>query len=307
MAYVDIFQYGNDRIEIGYIFFNNLFRELGFGYPSIFIFVSFLQLLFFFLGIKDIGGVQTWALFFYFTTLYFFLSLNVLRQTLVFSIFIFSIKYIKEKKFICYLISCLLASLFHKSALILIPVYFLSYVVIVYNQYFLVAIYILSILLSSTLSSAVWNNFSMFANILGYSDYAEQITILEEVNWGREDSLGVLTYLWIILNSLVILNYKKIRNYFGEQFNIYFCVFYIGIIVSSFVSGTYLERPFLYILYIKIIIYAYFFAYLFRLTNSRENFLNKVFALIYLAVFILNFYFAISNHASDCSPFNFIN
>ena len=53
-------------------------------------------------------------------------SLSFIRQCVAIAIYLYSIQYIKQKKFIPYLLVILLASTFHKSMLIMIPVYFIA-------------------------------------------------------------------------------------------------------------------------------------------------------------------------------------
>ena len=57
-------------------------------------------------------------------------SLSYLRQSLAIAIFLFAIHYLKEKKFIPYLLIVLLAATFHKSLLLMIPIYFLAQIVV---------------------------------------------------------------------------------------------------------------------------------------------------------------------------------
>ncbi len=58
------------------------------------------------------------------TTLYFF-ALNGIRQGISVAIFLYSIKYIKERKLLIYILAILLAASFHTIALIFIPLYFI--------------------------------------------------------------------------------------------------------------------------------------------------------------------------------------
>lgn len=63
-----------------------------------------------------------------FVTLYFyFSSFNILRQYLAIAIVFFSITFIKKGKLIPYILCIVLASLFHKTALIMLPLYFIGY------------------------------------------------------------------------------------------------------------------------------------------------------------------------------------
>lgn len=64
--------------------------------------------------------------FFLFITLYFYYSsLNIMRQWIAISIFLYSLKYAFDKKIIKYFLLVLLASTFHASALLMLPIYYI--------------------------------------------------------------------------------------------------------------------------------------------------------------------------------------
>ena len=54
--------------------------------------------------------------------------MSFIRQSFAIGIFLFAIRYLKEKRFVPYLLIVLLAATFHKSILLLIPFYFLAQV-----------------------------------------------------------------------------------------------------------------------------------------------------------------------------------
>lgn len=72
-----------------------------------------------------IGVYQGMALLIFVINPYLFLmNLSAIRQCIAMCIFVIAIKYIYDRKIIKYLLLILLASLFHTSALVLLPVYF---------------------------------------------------------------------------------------------------------------------------------------------------------------------------------------
>lgn len=71
-----------------------------------------------------VGIYQGMALLIFIVNPYLFLmNLSAIRQCLAMCIFIIAIKYIQERKAVKYILLILLASLFHTSALVLLPVY----------------------------------------------------------------------------------------------------------------------------------------------------------------------------------------
>lgn len=120
--FIDISKNFN-KMEIGFQFCNTLLKSLGFSFPSIFILVAFLQMLFFIKSFDFYPHLLIWGMFMYFATLQFFISLNVLRQTLAFCIFLYGIRFIVAQALWKYILCIVLAGLFHKSAFSLILFY----------------------------------------------------------------------------------------------------------------------------------------------------------------------------------------
>ena len=306
LAYDYIYKYQFfDDVESGYALVNKFLFSLGLPSSSIFTLVAFFQLFLFAKGIEKINPhYLPLAFFFYFTTLYFFLSLNVLRQTLAFSIFVYSIKYIVNKQFIKYIVVILLASTIHKSAFILIPLYFvLNIDWLLEHRIFQLAGYFITYTMSIFLSEYIWSNFAILALAGGYADYADNVNSLSQVEWGKEGGLGV--YLWMLIDVWVMLCFSKspkasIAKYEISLYNIY----YVGLLLSNIVAGTYLDRANLYFLNFRILVYAIFF---YRIFQRKGNVMHKIIAIAVILVLILFFYMGIYNKASQCAPFKFVS
>lgn len=67
------------------------------------------------------------GIFLYFATVIFYVTMNGMRQALVASLFFWGIQFILKKKWMPYFCMAFILCLFHTSAVILIPVYFLGY------------------------------------------------------------------------------------------------------------------------------------------------------------------------------------
>ena len=121
---VEYFQI-QENIEIGYQLLEYLLLSLTSDYFWLF-FVTALIVVYCYLTIIKKYSVNYWFSVFLFITLgvytFFF---NGLRQGLAMAIFALALPYLLEKRLIPYLIICFLASLFHLTALFMIPFYFL--------------------------------------------------------------------------------------------------------------------------------------------------------------------------------------
>lgn len=114
------------NIEEGWIFINALS-------PTFSVLIGVLALFYsytFYRFIKNYVSPNYWwfaILILLLNFSYMITHASAMRQTVAILIFINSIKYILEQKIFKYFLCCLLAFLFHKSAIILIPAYFMQF------------------------------------------------------------------------------------------------------------------------------------------------------------------------------------
>ena len=111
--------------EFGYTLFMYMFKFLGKNYQMVYVITSVLIAVLSGLFIYKYAKDKVWAFFLYYGLGMFYCSTNLLRQTISCLIFVFAIECAKKKKLIPYLLITLLAASFHKSALVMLPVYFL--------------------------------------------------------------------------------------------------------------------------------------------------------------------------------------
>ncbi len=79
-----------------------------------------------FLFIYKESKLPVLSVYLYMSMMFYYWSLSLMRQIFAASICVLSVKFIREKKFIPFLLIVLLAASFHKSALILLPVFFIA-------------------------------------------------------------------------------------------------------------------------------------------------------------------------------------
>ena len=115
------------HMELGFRFFTLILNLLDFDYQIMFFIVSLVTISLFVYFYYNYSKLPLLSIFLFLTMpLYFLLSFNTIRQCLAIAIFTLAIKYILNKSFIKFLIILIIASLFHKSALLMIPLYFIN-------------------------------------------------------------------------------------------------------------------------------------------------------------------------------------
>lgn len=190
----ELINYGSD---IGYVFFQKIVSLFSSDFQTFLIFVAII--IFFLLGIfiyKYSSGYFISYLLFISLGLYHF-SFTGIRQSISMIIILWTYKFILEKKAVKFFIVVLIASLFHSSALIFTPMYFLAR--IKWNRlYFIVLVMIF------TVFYLLRNQIGSLLTIIYYEENAGIMLDSYESSQG----IGGLTLLLLIVLILGILIYN---------------------------------------------------------------------------------------------------
>lgn len=151
--------------------------------------------------------------------MYFAFSLTGLRQTVAISILLVSIDYIISKRFIKFFILLLISSLFHKSAILFFPAYFINFKKITFNKIILyIGIAPVVFFLRPFIIKAI--------QIFLYSGYYIDVS----------QSAGGWTTLFIyILIVSVALIFKSKSEIEDNNLPLFFSMMYIGMLIQMFV------------------------------------------------------------------------
>lgn len=104
--------------------------QLIFGYDNylpIFGFFSLITVYFFLRALHDQGRDYAFALFLLMTGGYYFNSLNSVRYYLALAMALYAMKYVLKEEFLKFVLVIAVAAVFHKSVLLVIPVYIVAY------------------------------------------------------------------------------------------------------------------------------------------------------------------------------------
>lgn len=226
--------------ELSYSLFCKLFSFSPRGYVYVFGLYSFLTLFFLYKTLIYYKSLF-FGVFIFIAYNMLFTSFDQIRQTLAIFIFLYSIRFIENKSFKKYLIFILLATFFHFSAIILLPVYFLSKIKINFWIWPLVFMFLLVGYFNGTWTDSREYFFSM---IPYYNSYALLTDQLES----KQLSSG-LGLLYQLLITIIILWQLKNRNY-----NHLFLFSAFGLVVFLFSSGNLnLDRIANYFLFANVI------------------------------------------------------
>ena len=118
----------HSRMEPLFVLLNKSIGALGLSSQWIFIITAFLFCTIVIYTIMRDSELPKFSIFLFLGAGFYTFSMNGIRQTLACAITFCAMRYIREKKFVSFLICILIASGFHYTALAMIPIYFLQYV-----------------------------------------------------------------------------------------------------------------------------------------------------------------------------------
>lgn len=280
------------RIEVGYVILNKLLAMI-FTSPYVAIFVtSAIIVIFIFMGahklIKNKNNLP-YSILIFMLTLY-PQSFNMVRQAMAIAICFYAYSFLFERKPIKYILFILLATSFHSSAILCLPLYFL------YSKKSdkkklrnIVLIIFLIVILNFNIIIWLFNNVSIFSKYLAYLD----------VQIGSINIVNLITVIPICL--LLIIFYKALVAKDDRLGLLIYFIFY-ATILSQFASYImYFDRIALYFSVAAYIVYPS----IIDISKNKETKYVVKFVIIgfYLYEFILKYYLW---GFSDIFPYNSI-
>lgn len=198
--------------EPGYNFFQTMVGLIA-NYEVFKILCAFIQTVPAIILIRNYSNNILMSLVIYFCLPVFsMMSMSMMRQGIAFGIFLLSYKYILERKFYKYIVCILCAALFHTSALILIPLYFV-YSIPYKKKYIWLILFILCLVY--LFSQALYSFMISFARI----EY--------EMSDSKE-GFKMLIFMMICLSSSMLVK-EKILNSPVIRFQFYLLVYTIAL------------------------------------------------------------------------------
>lgn len=205
--YISYFKYfklllnggNNDYFEEGFYWLTKSIQIFTNNYVYYFLILAIIFSFFTFKAIYKESPNPVFSIFLLVSTQYFFIYMNGMRQFISLAIFLYSIRFIKERNFLKYLVCILLGGVIHNSVFILLPVYFLYGLKIKprFQILFLIVGYLISGVISSVISSLMLN-----------SKYLYYI----ESNYGMNNNGYIMMAIELSIFMLGILYMKKTND-----------------------------------------------------------------------------------------------
>lgn len=275
--------YIDDRIEIGYTLLMQLFSWLEMPTWVFMGAVALIQVIFVFLFFRKRKNVLPFLALTFILGCVWLKYANGMRQTIAFSLFVYSLCFLENKRLLIHYLLILLAVAFHRSALLLLlmyPAYLLLSKDILSRkkQYILLAVAI--VLGNIGIIKDLMDYIEQGAILLGYGgyfDYRYADKLLAE-----NQSVGVGYYIALVISVFIIYHSKKIAQQ-GPVFSFIYNLYFIGILLKhAFIFSQLIQRVNYYFLSFDLIIEAVLLWILYKKADIKGYYLMIVLLLLTL-------------------------
>lgn len=263
----------NLSFEFGYEMLNKISIYMGFGYTFVLLASSFITNFFIIKTIKDKSNNFFLSIVILFGSGFIIFQTNGIRQAIAISLIFYSIRYIERNNVWKFILFSILASLFHLSALIMVPFYWLSKIEL--KKISLILILSGSIIIMFLNLNEV---ISFFINLLPDFFYKNYINYIfsnpSRVNTGIRIIFESILFFVIILNLKANIKRNKLKN-------ILFNLTFYGIILRNIIGKYWgLNRIPFYFLIFQIILIPLII---------KDLSINKYFKIL-IIIFVLLYY-----------------
>lgn len=195
--------YDGEGMEIGYFYLNKITKYLFGGEYTIFIVTSLIIIGLVYLTVKKFSVDPLLSIILFMCIGFYIESFNIIRQSIAISLIFYSYKYCETK--FKWIISILIAALFHRTALLVIPFFLIAKMNLQKKHYEIIIIVGVFLFLSYGRTVVYLTNI-----IEGFSDYKDSIFVTQGANPIRTIiSISILVFCFSAYEE--IMNDKKIK------------------------------------------------------------------------------------------------
>lgn len=222
---------GDVGFEFGYFLFCALLKQLGLGFQWLIFFVTLFNVSLITKALKNYTHYVVWGLFVYYSLLYITVEFSLIRQAIAASICFYSYKFIEERKLGKFLLLVIIASSFHRSAIIMLPLYFVLQ--IRFSNTVLIVVTLVGCLVMLLRIPWITSSLMFVGGFLG-DDFLHKIIFYTQnsvFSISREVGLGF--FLNIALLFMFLLNRKFIDD--KKYGNLFLNLYVVNLIVYYYV------------------------------------------------------------------------
>lgn len=236
-----------EKGEWAFVYLMSFFQRLHFSHVPFFFSLALLQIGFLYYGLKE----KTWMLLFFPLMLFlcgdYWMWMNGVRQSIVCCMFVYITLLSVNKRWWYAIAWIFVASLFHRSALVLLPLSLLCLYpkILIPNKWVQLGIVVVCYF---SMGMSVTNSLArLVENVLvlvGY-DEGSQIHLIDTV---MEKTFGFRSFLLLGANCITIYFSTKMRDFYNStHFNVMYNFYFIGVCAALVFYGNHgIERFLMY-------------------------------------------------------------
>lgn len=291
-----------ESIEFLYKYLCNVVGYLtGTHYLLLFV-LAMLQIVLYYYGLKKHTYLLVFLSFALFFTNTYWSWMNGIRQNIAACAFVAVTPLIIKKKWINIALITFAAMLMHKSALIILPLSVLGYLLRNFapNKYIQLGVLAMSFLFMNKFNN-ILSSISYLAAKAGYNE--RSITIYTELEESTRN-FGARMVLLYIVYVICIFYYERMRKYFNsKEFNLWYNLHFIGICLTVvFYNNFTITRVLYYLVIFTPIIISHLLFYLYN--NKKKVIFNTVLIILALG-FMYTLYNSLNNPATEAFLYKF--
>lgn len=305
--YNAIIGYSKQNFEFLYLVIIKICKVFKWTNIPFFIFIAFCQIFFLDLLVQKFKSckMKCFIIFYFFTTLMFVETFNVMRQLIAILIYINVVPYIIERDYKRYFIFTGLLSLVHSSSLILLPLYFFIHYDFLKNKKIQIGIYLVSVLFSTFFISKILYLFDSIFSLISSVDVRMIAYFNTDSEVVKSDNLVAKSVFVIAFRLLAFFflwcNYDPIKVKWKEYGVIVYNLTFIGFVLQEFIFGISLQRLNYYFYYNSFIVLAMASCWVF--SKENRNKVMKVYGIVIILLYIFWFFNSVSQGAAGCAPY----
>ncbi len=219
--------FSENYMEIGYKLVASFYKQLGANIQYVFFTIATINSLLLYSVLIKYSEYPILSLVIYYCTLYFSLDFVAVRQALAVMIFFVSIKYILKKSFVKYFLCILLGALFHRSILLLLPLYFILSKQT--SRKTSLCFFLFSIVIYSFNLNWIKETLLSVSKFVGGAEGKIIEMYVTSPTYGVSRVLSIGTIINVILFTIYFFNYNQMAK--NRYFKIFFNLFLANIFV----------------------------------------------------------------------------
>ena len=303
--------FSRQNFEYGFEWISRFFAWCNIHYFFYFAFWALLQIGFLYFGLRHHKHLLCWVGLGIMCGSFFLGWMNSVRQSVVVCLFVALIPLINDRKFLPYLLIVIVAAFIHKSALLLLPVFLLTFIdvkEIITNRKVLMGVFACFVILGVIVGAIPWDkflgNYQWILDLIGYSNYGNTNDPNVVGQFKGLGSWGISRVPMLLGCISIIWFYPELKSHFSNDklLSYFFVLAYIGMCLYYLLINTthYILRPIDYFTIFYLIMGAYMMVYLLR---TRKTWVAIFLALVLYTHFIGDVYKGVYRPSRTTVPF----